>query len=62
MKIKARKSILKRFKITKNGKILRRLTGSDHSRAKKTGDRIRRGRKWIELGVADTKKIKKLLR
>ncbi|OGZ19688.1 MAG: 50S ribosomal protein L35 [Candidatus Nealsonbacteria bacterium RIFCSPHIGHO2_01_FULL_43_31] len=62
MKKKTRKSILKRFKITKNGKILRRLTGSDHYRAKKSGNKIRRGRKWITVSEQETKKIKKLLR
>jgi len=62
MKKKTRKSILKRFKITKNGKILRRLTGLDHYLAKKSGKRARRGRKWITVSVPETKKIKKLLR
>jgi ribosomal protein L35 len=62
MKMKIRKSITKRFKITKNGKILRRLTGSDHYRAKKTGDKVRKGRKWIALSKPELKKIKKLLR
>jgi len=62
MKKKTRKSILKRFKITKNGKILRRLTGLDHYLAKKSGKRTRRGRKWITVSEPETKKIKKLLR
>ena len=35
--MKTKKSILKRFKITKTGKILRRPTGIDHCRAKKSG-------------------------
>jgi len=62
MKQKTRKSILKRFKITKNGKILRRLTGLDHYLAKKSGKRGRRSRKWVTVSVPETKKIKKLLR
>ena len=33
---KVRKSFLKRFKITKKGKILRRIAGQSHSFAKKT--------------------------
>lgn len=56
-----RKSILKRFKITKKGKVLRRSTGQDHNRNKKTGKRIRQGRKWVQLTKQDAKKIKKLL-
>lgn len=60
--MKTRKSILKRFKITKNGKILRRHTGVDHSLAKKSGKRIRKGRKWVKVSESEIKKIKKLLR
>jgi large subunit ribosomal protein L35 len=59
--MKTRKSITKRFKITKTGKILRRLCGADHYRAKKSGNRIRKGRKWIPLNPAEAKKIKKLI-
>jgi len=59
--VKTRKSITKRFKITKNGKILRRMTGQDHSLAKKTGKRRRAGRKWIEVSRPEAKKVKRLL-
>jgi len=57
-----RKSILKRFKITKTGNVLRRPTGLDHYRAKKSGKKIRRSRKWIKVSKAETKKLKKLLK
>ena len=60
-KLKTRKSITKRFKITKKGKILRRPTGQDHLRAKKKGKKIRQGRKMIKLSKVETKRIKKLL-
>lgn len=60
--MKTRKSILKRFKITKTGKVLRRLTGQDHYRAKKSGKRIRKGRKWVKVSKPEAKKIKKLLK
>ncbi|HUW71660.1 MAG TPA: 50S ribosomal protein L35 [Candidatus Humimicrobiaceae bacterium] len=56
-----RKSIIKRFKITKTGKVLRRATGLDHYRAKKTGEGVRKGRKLIEISRTESKKIKKLL-
>lgn len=56
-----RKSITKRFKITKTGKVLRRATGLNHYRAKKTGEQVRKSRKWIEVPRVDSKKIKKLL-
>jgi len=59
--MKTRKSILKRFKITKTGKVLRRHTGLDHYRAKKSGKRTRTGRKWVVVPKSEAKKIKKLL-
>jgi len=58
--MKTRKSIRKRFKITKTGKILRRPTGLDHYRAKKSGKKIRQSRKWVEVSKSEAKKIKKL--
>lgn len=61
-KLKTRKSLTKRFKITKTGKILRRYTGLDHYRAKKSGKKIRQSRKWVEVSKSEAKKIKKLLR
>jgi ribosomal protein L35 len=61
-KAKTRKSITKRFKITKNGKILRRPTGLNHYRAKKSGKKIRQSRKMIRLSKSEEKKIKKLLK
>lgn len=59
--MKTKKALLKRFKITKTGKILRRLSGQDHYRAKKTGQRRRKGRKWIPLSKSEMKKIKKFI-
>ncbi len=59
--MKTRKSIIKRFKITKTGKILRRPTGQDHYRAKKSGKKIRQTRKWIPLSKAEAKLIKRYL-
>jgi len=58
---KTRKSISKRFKITKTGKVLRRPTGIDHFLAKKTGKQIRHKRKLVEVSKAEAKKIKRLL-
>jgi len=60
--MKTRKSIIKRFKITKTGKILRRATGLNHYRAKKSGKKIRKSRKWVPVSKWEAKKIKKLLR
>jgi len=60
-KKKTRKSIIKRFKITKTGKILRRATGQDHYRAKKSGKKKRLKRKWVEVSKPEAKIIKKFL-
>jgi ribosomal protein L35 len=60
--MKTRKSVLKRFKFTKSGKILRRPTALDHFRAKKSGKKIRKSRKWIKVSKSEAKKIKKLLK
>ncbi|MFH1894937.1 MAG: 50S ribosomal protein L35 [Patescibacteria group bacterium] len=60
--MKTRKSISKRFKITKNKKILRRATGQDHLRSKKTGEAIRKRRGWVLVSKAETKNILKSLR
>ncbi len=62
MKLKTRKSITKRFRVTKTGKLLRRSTGLDHYRAKKSGKKIRKSRKWVRVSEAEAKKIKKLLK
>lgn len=59
--MKTRKSLTKRFKITKTGKILRRQSGQNHFRAKKSGKRVRKSRKWIKVSDPLAKKIKKLL-
>lgn len=59
---KTRKSLEKRFKITKNGKVLRRATGQNHFRAKKSGKEKRQKRRWVEVSKWEAKLIKKLLK
>ena len=58
---KTKKALTKRFKITKTGKILRRLSGQNHYRAKKSGQARRKGRKWIEISKAEVKRVKRYL-
>lgn len=58
---KTKKALTKRFKVTKTGKILRRLSGQDHYRAKKSGQARRKGRKWITVAKSEIKKIKRFL-
>ncbi len=59
--MKTRKSLKKRFKITKTGKVLRRPAGQNHFRGKKSGKRIRKIRKWKIMPKPLAKKIKKLI-
>jgi large subunit ribosomal protein L35 len=59
--MKTRKSITKRFKITKTGKVLRRPIGQNHLRSKKSGKQKRQSRKWVVASKFETKKIKKLV-
>ena len=61
MSRRPRKSILKRFKVTKTGKVLRRAIGQDHFRAKKTGKQKRQIRKWVKVCKSDAKRIKQLI-
>jgi large subunit ribosomal protein L35 len=59
--MKTKKALTKRFKITKNGKILRRASGQNHYRAKMTGQARRKGRKWVTIAKSEVRKIKKYL-
>lgn len=59
---KTRKSITKRFKMTKSGKILRRSSGQDHLLSKQTGEQRRKRKKWVEINAVETKVIKKNLK
>lgn len=59
--MKTKKAILKRFKITRTGKILRRPVGQDHYLAKKSGKKRRQKRKWVRMSKPEAKKIKKLI-
>lgn len=59
--MKTRKSIKKRFKITKTGKVLRRPVGQNHYLAKQSGKKKRAKRKWVLVSKPEAKKIKKLM-
>ena len=60
-KQKTRKSITKRFRVTKNGKVLRRQGFARHLNTKKSKKKLRRLKKTIEVDKSHSKKIKKLL-
>ena len=61
MKAKTRKSLSKRFKVTKTGKVLRRAVGQDHLLAKKSSKKKRALKKLVEMDAPQAKKIRRLL-
>ncbi|MCX6725821.1 MAG: 50S ribosomal protein L35 [Candidatus Shapirobacteria bacterium] len=60
-KLKIRKSIIKRFRITKNGKVLFRGSHVKHLRRKKQKSQLRAQKVPGKVNGAMKRKIKKLL-
>lgn len=60
-KLKTKKAVLKRFKVTKDGRFLHRRIGQDHFHAKKSGKQRRKTHRLIELSPSDTKILKRYL-
>jgi ribosomal protein L35 len=60
--MKTRKSIIKRFKITKTGKILHRRCGQDHFNAKESGKIGINKRRDKKVAQADMKTIASLVK
>lgn len=58
-KQKTRKSISRRFRITKTGKVLRRQSFARHLNAKKSSKKKRALRRVVETDKTFAKKIKK---
>jgi large subunit ribosomal protein L35 len=58
-KFKSRKSILKRLKITKHGKVMRRQSFRRHLKASKSAKRLRNLKKTVEIKGFYAKKIRK---
>lgn len=60
-KHKTRKTVVKRFKITGTGKVLRRTQGMRHLRRKKTKSQLRKYAIPVEVKGKWAKKIKQML-
>jgi len=60
-KIKTHKATVKRFKKTKNDKLLRRKAGQDHFNARETGNTKRNKRRDFTSSEANAKTIKILM-
>jgi len=61
LKLKTRKTVAKRFKVTSSGKLLHRSTGLNHLMRKKSLSRRRRMLKGRELNSGDQKRIRQML-
>ncbi len=60
-KLKTRKTVAKRFKISATGKLMRRATGLNHLMRKKSMNRRRRLLKGTELYKGDQKRMRQML-
>jgi large subunit ribosomal protein L35 len=60
-KTKTRKSIVNRFRVTKNGKVLRRHAFTRHLKASKSKKQIRNLNRPETMGGAYAKKIRRAL-
>ena len=59
-KLKTRKSLIKRFRITKNGKILRRQSFRRHLKSHKSKKQLKNLKRTVELKGFYAKKIHKV--
>ena len=61
MKIKTRKAVAKRFKITKKGKVVARTANQDHFNSKESGNKTRQKRADKQITSGIKKSIKRQL-
>lgn len=61
MKVKTHRGAAKRFKVTKNGKILRMHSGKRHLLGTKPTNRMRRLKKMTPVSDADLSNVRKML-
>ena len=60
-KIKTHKATAKRFKVTKNAKILKRKAGQDHFNSRESGNVTRKERRDIGISETERRVIKQLM-
>jgi len=60
-KMKTRKAVQKRFKVTANGKVMHKSSGKSHILTKKNRKRKRQLRDFEKLSGKDKKRIKQML-
>ncbi|MFZ6015344.1 MAG: bL35 family ribosomal protein [Patescibacteria group bacterium] len=59
-KIKTRKTVSKRIRVTKKGKVLKRAGGQDHFNSRESGKTTRNKRRDKKVSKAFTKSMKSL--
>ncbi|MFA6421902.1 MAG: 50S ribosomal protein L35 [Candidatus Buchananbacteria bacterium] len=60
-KIKTRQAVAKRFKITKNKKVIKRTAGQDHFNAREDGTTKRNKRRDQSISNSDAKNIRTMM-
>ncbi len=60
-KIKTHKATAKRFKVTKNGKVIHRQSGQNHFNARESGTITRRKRRDVNAHKTGIKTIRQLI-
>ncbi len=60
-KIKTRQAVAKRFKVTKNKKVVKRSTGQDHYNARATGAQKRSKRSDKSMNKTDSANLKTMM-
>ncbi|MDF1498597.1 MAG: 50S ribosomal protein L35 [Patescibacteria group bacterium] len=61
MKIKTRKAVAKRFKVTKKGKVISRTANQDHFNSRESGNKTRQKRSDKQITSGIKKAIKRQL-
>lgn len=60
-KLKTHKSVSKRFKVTKKGKVLKRKAGQDHFNSRESSKTTRKKRRDVLMSETLIKNIKELI-
>lgn len=60
-KLKTKKALVKKIKVTKGKKVLRRKTGQNHYNSKETGKKGREKKKDLQLFRGDEKNVLKAI-
>jgi len=61
MKLKTHKTVSKRIRITKRGKLLKRKGGQDHFNSRESGDVTRNKRRDLQVSKVYVRNIKSLM-